>query len=242
MTEGQGMFTESIGAPSFSWGDAEIGAVVQGEILATKQQDQTVIGTNPPEPIIDPKTGKPKQQLQVILQTELRNFDGCSKQRPPSDPQGNRLDPATDDGKRAIYVKGWMVGAVGDAVKATTGKVGPPVTAGHLAVRLTERVPTQKGHPYNKYAARYQAPPPVAAGADMGWGDQGGQQQAPQQPAQQTYAQQPQQAAQPPQQPPAQQAPPTPSSPAGDPWASAPPAQQQAAPAGDPWAANPPGF
>lgn len=231
------------GAPSFEW--AGVGSAIQGVVVETKVQDQTKFGSNPPEPILDLKRPNPmlpggyevKKQLLIVLETALRGWQGVKPTNIPKEPNGAPKHPSEDDGKRAIYVKGWMTGAVGDAVAGATGKPGAPKAGGKLAVRCSELIETEKGNPYRKYEARYEAPTPGQG--EMDWAanqpqapvQQAPVQQAPQQPpAQQGWAQQapPLQQPQAPAQPPAQ-------APA-DPWAT----PAQSAPAQDPWASAPP--
>lgn len=154
-------------APSFKFkngsgpgGNTEVGGGVIGTILSMTRQDQTKQGGN--DKIPDGKGGF-KQQVQIILQTDLRNWDKVAKI--PTDAETKAELPASeDDGRRAIYVKGWMTGAIGDAVLASTGAKGAPVIGAKLGVKVTELVPTDKGNPYPKYAAVYTAP---SAGADL---------------------------------------------------------------------------
>lgn len=194
--------------PGFWFG--QVGNAVQGEILSTEQQVQTEY--KKPDVILYDKQGRPKQQLKVVLQTSLRNWDGV--RTPPVDQETQQPRPASeDDGRRAVYVKGWMVGAVGDAVAKATGQRAAPKVGGKLAVRTTELIPTSQGNPYPKFEAAYQPPANVQADG-MFSEQQQAQQPAPQQPAPQAQGQQ------------------------GSPW-QAPPAPQQQAPQqdqGDPWA------
>lgn len=149
------------GAPSFHFGN--LGDTVKGKIVSLRQMDQTYFGTKTPIP--DPKRpGQNKKQLQVILETPLRNWEGC-KNNQSSDQDGNLRPPSEDTGARAIYIKGWMIGAVADAVaKATDGKERAPRVGGMLAVQFSEAEPTNKGNDLKKYAANYKAP---AVGAEL---------------------------------------------------------------------------
>jgi len=135
-------------------GNTEVGGGVIGTVLSMNKQDQTKQGGS--EKIPDGKGGF-KQQMQIILQTELRNWDKVAKV--PTDEDGKTpLGPEKDDGRRAIYVKGWMTGAIGDAVLEATGKKGAPQIGSKLGVKVIELVPTDKGNPYPKYEAVYTAP------------------------------------------------------------------------------------
>jgi hypothetical protein len=135
-------------------GQTEVGGGVIGTIVSMHQQDQTKQGGN--EKVPDGKGGF-KQQVQIILQTDLRNWDKVAK-IPTDKETGAELPASEDDGRRAIYVKGWMTGAIGDAVAEATGKPGAPEIGGKLGVKVTELVPTDKGNPYPKYKAVYTPP------------------------------------------------------------------------------------
>lgn len=214
-------------APSFKF--ANIGDAVQGEILSTAQQEQTDINDKTGQTKLYDKRGNVKQQLQVILQTDLRNWQGVSRVPTNGDPQNPQpLPPSEDDGRRAIYVKGWMIGAVGDAVAATNnGQRGAPRVGGKLGVRFSAERPATPNN-IKLYEAHYQPP---AAGGELF--SQAAPQAAPQAPAQQQGAPQFQQPVTQPQQawgqPTQQQAAPP----------AQAPAQQQATPTqADPWATS----
>jgi hypothetical protein len=145
-------------------GRTQVGGGVIGEILSMTKQAQTKYQSNPPEPILG-KDGEPLMELKVILQTTLRDWDKCAKV--PVDDDGKPRAGSEDDGRRAIYVRGWMTGAIGDAVEKATGRKGAPKIGGRLGVKLTELVPTTKGNPYPKYEAIYEAPT-GAEGFDFG--------------------------------------------------------------------------
>lgn len=151
------------GAPSF-WFD-KIGATVKGTVVSTKVTDQTMYKSNPPKPIPDPKRpGQNKKQIVVVLDTPLRNWEGIKNK--PTLEDGVTLKPADQDtGARAIYVKGWMIGAVADAVKeATNGARKGIIPGDKLAVKLSEQVDTGQGNPLNKFVARAE---PAPVGADL---------------------------------------------------------------------------
>ena len=218
MTEFDGMFQAGGNyAPSFKFG--EIGANVAGTILSLEQQDQTDYKDRDKK--LYDKKGNVKQQLQIILETPLRNWQGVA--RIPADPDTQYpLPPSKDDGRRAIYVKGWMIGAVGEAVEKATGRRGAPQVGGKLAVRFAKTRPSRdpQDNDIKLYEARYEPPSP----ADQMFA----QQQAPQQWQQPAPPQAPQQSA--PQQSAPQQAP----QPAPQQWQQ-PAAPQAPAPADDPW-------
>ena len=146
-------------------GRTQVGGGVIGEILSMTKQQQTKYQSNPPEPIFAKDGVTPLMELKVILQTTLRDWDKCAKV--PKDADKNPLPASEDDGKRAIYVRGWMTGAIGDAVEKATGRKGAPKIGGRLGVKLTELVETTKGNPYPKYEAVYTAPS-GAEGFDFG--------------------------------------------------------------------------
>lgn len=142
------------GGKSVSWKDKPIGTTVTGTILAV----------HPPQQVTDPADGKPKfnrngqpiMQVRVDLQTDFRNWELC---KPPDDPS------QVDDGARALYVGGWMQGAVGDALRKA-GRQGPPEVGGWISVTLTERTPNENPalQPINKFVAQYQSPAAQATG------------------------------------------------------------------------------
>jgi hypothetical protein len=134
-------------------GRTQVGGGVIGEILSMNKQNQKKFGTN--DDILD-RDGEPKKELKIVLQTALRDWDKVAKV--PLDDDKNPLAESEDDGRRAIYVRGWMTGAIGDAVKKATGKPGAPKVGGRLGVKLSELVPTDNGNPYPKYEAVYEAP------------------------------------------------------------------------------------
>jgi len=83
--------------------------------------------------------GRPRQQLRVVLATDLRDGDD-------------------DNGHRAIYVKGNMQAAVRDAIKAAgASKIE---VGGTLAVRYVgDGEPPKRGlNAPKEYKAKYEAP------------------------------------------------------------------------------------
>ncbi|WP_454893777.1 hypothetical protein [Alloscardovia omnicolens] len=86
------------GAKSFFTGDSQPGAMVEGEIVSIEVAQVNVFGTSQPDYWQD---GKPKQQIHIVLQTQL----------PPVDQD--------DDGRRSLWIKGWGIHlkALRDAVK-----------------------------------------------------------------------------------------------------------------------------
>lgn len=149
------------GAPAFRF--QEVGDTVKGVVASTRPMEQTVFGSNPPKPIPDPKRpGQNKMQLQVVLETNLRDWAGC---KPGKDRDGNPEPASADTGARAIYVKGWMIGAIGDAVsEATNGERRHLIPGDKVAVQFSETEDTGKGNPLKKFSANVV---PTAKGAEM---------------------------------------------------------------------------
>jgi hypothetical protein len=84
-----------------------VGDSVTGIVAAVHQpEQQTTPGDN--MPVFDKKTGAPKMQIRIELETD---------QRDPSD--------EWDDGRRTLYCRGWMKGAIGDALRRA-GASGAP--------------------------------------------------------------------------------------------------------------------
>jgi hypothetical protein len=140
------------GAPTFSWKGKPIGTVCKGTILDMEVSQQTDMDTGDPLVWDD---GKPRMQLVVTLQTDLRNGEGMSA------PAMERLsDPSEDDGIRRLFVKAQMQKAVRDAVRASSQsqmRIG-----GVLAVQYAQDGVKKKAS-YDapkEYVAQY-APPSV---------------------------------------------------------------------------------
>lgn len=194
------------GGKSISWRDKPLNTTVAGTIKAV----------HPPVQQVDPADNKPKFRKDGSPQMVVR-IDLATNERDPQDPE--------DDGSRGLYVQGWMVGAIGEAVRKS-GHQGSPEVGGYITVTLTAREPNATNpalNPTNKFSATYTRPQVAATGQFFDQGQQG-------QPAQQ-YA--PQQAPylpqQPPQAPPGfQQGPPPAFYPPQQPVAPVPPQPQYA--------------
>ncbi|SHU54827.1 hypothetical protein [Mycobacteroides abscessus] len=120
-----------------------IGTEVRGTITAIHPpEDQT----NLKGEVVKDKNGNPKKQVRINLATDLR------------DP-----DSPDDDGNRTLYVKGWMTGAIGLAVRHSGAKA--PEVGGFLSVTFSEEEPstTPGFDPTKKYTATYR--PPASPGA-----------------------------------------------------------------------------
>lgn len=108
-----------------------------------------ITAIHPPEQQTDPatqalafdKNGRPKMQVRIDLATDLR-------------------DPAIehDDGSRTLYVRGWMKGSVGDALRKAGEK--EPKIGGKLTVTFThQEAPSAPGlSGVKKFDAVYEPP------------------------------------------------------------------------------------
>ena len=113
-----------------------------------------ITAIHPPEQQTDPatqslsfdKNGRPKMQVRIDLLTELRD-SGIEH----------------DDGSRTLYVRGWMKGSVGDALRKAGEK--EPRIGGKLTVTFThQEAPSAPGlSGVKKFDAVYE-PPLSAAG------------------------------------------------------------------------------
>lgn len=129
-------FLLSSGIPSFKFD--RHGDTVRGPVVSLDMQQQRDFTSQAPLTWDD---GRPRMQLRVVLETELRDND-------------------QDNGHRAIYVKGNMQAAVRDAIKtagATKIEVG-----GILAVRYdSDGEPPKRGlNAPKEYKAKYEPPTP----------------------------------------------------------------------------------
>lgn len=208
--------TAGTGAPSASL--SVVDDYIDGEIVDQAIVDKKKFGSDEIEK--DSRTGENVKQLLVVLQTELRNWQGVSKV--PTNEDGSAKAASEDDGRRAVYVAPWtnIHSAVNDAIVAATGKKGPLLTGGRLGVKITELRNTGKGNPLKIHAARYVPP----AASDGFFNETAAPAAAPAAPAAQTTVAQPVAAA-----PAVQQ----------DPWATEAAAAATAPPAGQP---EPPPF
>lgn len=117
----------------------------------------TITAVHPPEPQRDFQTQQEipgKTQVRIELQTEQR-------------------DPEIefDDGSRTLYVKGWMTGAIGDALRKA-GKKEPEI-GGTLTVTYTgDGAPSRPGFSGPKQFTATYAPPASSTGQFFGGGQQ----------------------------------------------------------------------
>lgn len=152
-------------APSYQF--QGIGDYVQGEVVRTKATFVTDMRTkeikystpSPTNPV-----ARPYPQLNVVLQTEYRNWERVKRvptQRNPDGTDGPELPADQDTGLRQIYVKYDMMRAVGVALREAGVGQGVGVQNGAtLAVALTgQRPPRQPGdNPLPLYQAKYTKP------------------------------------------------------------------------------------
>jgi hypothetical protein len=136
------------GVPSFSFGPlgSPPGATVTGKILKLETSQQTDYNTRAP---LTWANGDPKMQLEVTLQTTLR-------------------DPSIedDDGQRRVFVKGkGLTDATRDAVLAVGAKgleIGGTITFTYSH----DTKPPSGGNAYREYTVVYERP--NASGAFLG--------------------------------------------------------------------------
>lgn len=143
------------GAPSFKFNGVNSG--VRGTVVDQYATFVTEPGSREPKTYAD---GNPIPQLNVTLQTDLRNWDKVSKV--PTDENGKAKPASEDDGLRRIYVKYDMRKAVGRALQQVSEKALK--TGGELAVKQSGTDDRGKANPLPLYEARYKAP---EAGADF---------------------------------------------------------------------------
>src|SRR5690606_39712077 len=110
-------------------------------------------------------------QLEVTLQTDLRNWQGVKPDRIPTwtNPQTGQVEqqpPQNDDGKRRIYVWFKMRDAVEEAFRSAG--LQQPLVGDMLAVQLVGYEPTQGGNPTKLYKAWYQRAAGAQAFFDQG--------------------------------------------------------------------------
>ena len=111
------------------------------------QPPKTITGiitaVHAPEPVQDPKTGKPTERMQVRIELDT-----------------NERDPESqfDDGARTLYVKSYMRGAVGDALRRAG--VREPAIGGTLTVTFVRTEPADRPglSPSKHFEASYQPP------------------------------------------------------------------------------------
>lgn len=207
--------SEGTGAPTAVL--KNVGDFVHGEVVKMFKRDYVAFGQKEPEKKAD---GSTKQQLVIVVQTDLRNW--ANVVRVPkvdfSDPNSPEKAPSEDDGTRAIYVpeSSNIQFAIGRAVQVAQAKFE---VGGTLGVKVENLKDTGKGNPLKEHAAVYTAKP-AQTGAEFFGGQAQEAAPAAQAPAQQAPAA------------PAQQAAPAAAAPASqqDPWATTAPAAAGQAP------------
>lgn len=104
----------------------------------------TVIMVHNPEPQTEFGTGRVLDKMQVRIEL-------ATQERDASDPD--------DDGRRTLYCRGWLTGAIGDALKAA-GAGNKPMPGGTLTVTYTgDGTASRPGISGPKqYSASYVAP------------------------------------------------------------------------------------
>lgn len=88
----------------------------------------TITAVHPPEPQRDFETGQDipgKMQIRIELGTDIRDPD---------------IDD--DDGSRTLYVRGWLTGAIGDALRKARAK--EPAVGGRLSVTYVKDGPPSR--------------------------------------------------------------------------------------------------
>ena len=147
------------GAPSFDF--ANIGDTVAGVITHKQVRQKTEVGTTTLKWNAD---GSPQMQLELTLQTDLRNWQSVKKvPSDPRDPSGQTPQPpSADTGLRRIYVWFHMRDAVARAVQAAGAT---DINIGDwIGVRYTQALPNPKGRdPIKDYDAQFR-PAPSQAG------------------------------------------------------------------------------
>jgi hypothetical protein len=150
------------GAPSFKFNGPGTG--IKGTIV---DQYRTHVTDTAGVVKTYPKSGDPIPQLNVTLQTALRNWKGVNKI--PTDVEGNELPGSDDDGLRRVYVKYDMRRAVAVAVKGVGERYMK--TGGELAIKQTGLKDTGQPNGLPLYEARYAVPVGTDDGFLEGQGD-----------------------------------------------------------------------
>ena len=126
-----------------------------------KEITGTITAVHPPEAVLDPKTGQPTERQQVRIEL-------ATTERDP--------ELQFDDGARTLYVKSYMRGAIGDALRRAGAK--EPEIGGKLTVKFVRTEPADRPglSPSKHFEATYVAP--TVSTADH-WGTGNGGQPAP---------------------------------------------------------------
>lgn len=172
-TETDDFFNDGVreGSPSAKF--KEVGDSVKGEVVDKYMIDYVPFGKKDPE--IDERTGQVVKQLAIVLQTDLRDWEGVSKV--PVDADGNKLDGSKDTGKRAIYCRkgtniySALAKSISAALPAGEKPGAHPKVGGKFGVQFFEEEDTGKGNPLKKFRAKYEAPAAAPKGDE--WFDEG---------------------------------------------------------------------
>lgn len=146
----------------------EVGDSVKGEVVDKFIIDYVPFGKKDPE--IDERTGKPVQQLVVVLQTENRNWEDFPKNKIPKDGDGVALPPEKDTGRRALYLRkgtniyAALAKAVAAALPAGEKPGAHPMIGGQVGMQFFEDEDTGKGNNLKKFRGGYKLPAPKEAG------------------------------------------------------------------------------
>lgn len=160
------------GAPSFDF-EKKIGNGVVGTIVKMEKVQQTKQGDPDTKLWFDKEQTRPRMQLNVTLQTDLRDWKGC---KVPTDAEGHDKPASEDDGTRRVYLKYKSQEAVGEALRKAGEKT--PKLGGRLGLKLTGIEPNPNGSGnVHLYEAMYEAPS-GAEGFDFG-GDKAADEPAP---------------------------------------------------------------
>lgn len=153
------------GAPGFKFD--RHGDMVRGTVTDIFQTKVTIMNSPTNEPKLD-KNGKEIPQLNVTLQTELRNWQGVIKI--PVDPESNQPLPASDDdGKRRVFLKYDASRAVGKAI-AESGAANSDFKVGaEIALKYIDDQPMPVGK-MKLFEARFKKGEPSADGFEFGGG------------------------------------------------------------------------
>lgn len=146
-----------------------VGDSVLGEVVDKYMVDYVPFGKKDPE--IDERTGKPVQQLVVVLQTETRNYEDHPKAKIPKDQDGNPRPAEQDNGRRAIYLRkgtniySALAKAVAGALPSGEKPGQHPKVGGKIGMQFFEDEDTGKGNNLKKFRGKY-VPPAANSEAD----------------------------------------------------------------------------
>lgn len=144
------------GAPGFKFESVNSG--VRGVVTDIFKTHVTVFGSETNEAKLD-KNGNKIPQLNVTLQTELRDWRGVVKV--PKDENGKELPGSDDTGLRRVFLKYDMARAVGNAIQAAGKKSSDFKVGDELALKHTGTQKMPKGE-MKLFEARYTPGVPTA--------------------------------------------------------------------------------